>query len=169
MLEIGTAGGAATGSLTIDSGITVTGSNGGYFEAPSIVDNGVIDVTGGSFSLYGNLTGSGAVDIESGASLTLTGVGTASANTVAFTGTGDTLTLGSSTLNASAVFTPAISGFNSSDVIDVQGTATGANYSNGVLTLTSGTSTVAQFTLNGDFTAMSSPQRRRATVTPRST
>ena len=148
VLEIGSSGSAAIGSLTIDSGVTVTGSNGGYFQAPSIVDNGVIDVTSGAFGLCGTLTGSGAVDIESGASVTLTGVDTASANTVAFNGTNGILTLQSGTLNASQVFTPAISGFNSSDVIDVQGTATGASYSNGILSLTNGT----QLSLSGDFT-----------------
>ena len=113
------------------------------------MDNGVIDVTSGSFALDGNLTGSGAVDIGSGASVTLTGVDAASADTVAFNGTNDILTLNSGALNAPAAFTA--SGFNPSDVIDVQGTVTGASYNNGVLTLTDGTTTVNQLTLAGNF------------------
>ena len=150
VLEIGSAGGAAAGALTIDSGITVTASNGAYFEASSIVDNGVIDVTSGSFALDGNLTGSGAVDIGSGASVTLTGVNAASANTVAFTGTNGILTLNYGALNAPTAFT--VSGFNPSDVIEVQGTVTGASYNNGVLTLTDGTTAVNQLTLAGNYT-----------------
>ena len=52
-IEIGTAGGVAAGSLTIDSGVTVTAS--GFFYAPTIVDDGTLAVAaGGSLTLDGS-------------------------------------------------------------------------------------------------------------------
>ena len=146
-LEIGTAGGAAAGALTVDPGITVTESGGGSFNAPSIVDNGVIDITGGTFALNGSLTGSGEVEIGSGGDAVVGSINAASANTVAFAGTGGIFTLDSGALSAPSTFT--VSGFNPSDVIDVQGTVTGASYANGTLTITNGAATVAQLKLSG--------------------
>ena len=67
-IEIGTAGSVAAGSLTIDSGVTVTVS--GLFYAPTIVDDGTLAVAaGGSLTLDGSLGGSGQIQIGSGGTL----------------------------------------------------------------------------------------------------
>ncbi len=154
-LEIGAAGGAAAGALTIDQGVTVAGSSGSpnntyWFQAPSIVDNGVIDVTGGSLSLNGKLTGSGAVYIGTDAIVTITSLDKASANTIDFAHQNGALTLDSGALKASQA-PLTISNFGLTDVIDVQGTVTGASFSNGVLTLTNGSDIVDKLTLDGDY------------------
>ena len=69
-IEIGTAGGAAGGTITIDSGSSVTES--GTFYAPTIVDNGALTVAAGE-TLYmeGALGGSGSVTIDAGSTLDL--------------------------------------------------------------------------------------------------
>ena len=156
-VEIGTAGGAAAGSITIDSGVTTT-VGAGYFEASSIVDNGTLIVAaGGQFALYGSLGGNGQIEIGSGAELTVYGTAAASAPTITFEGTGDTLTLSSNAFNASQDFTPTLSGLNANDVIDYQGTVTSAVYAStgtniGTLTLYDNTTTVGTLTLAGDYT-----------------
>ena len=147
-LEIGAAGGAALGAITVDPGASVT--MGGPSEepscltAPSIVDDGAIAVTAGeSLTLDGGLAGSGQVDIGAGANLSVEGVDPASQNTIDFTGAGGVLTIPGSALNASGAFLPMIAGFNASDAIDFAGTATSASYAGGALTLYDGTATVA--------------------------
>ena len=68
-LEISTAGGAAAGSVTIDSGVTTTVA--GSFQAPSIVDNGTIIVAAGSaLNLLGALSGTGQIDMAAGRTCT---------------------------------------------------------------------------------------------------
>ena len=155
-LEIGTAGGAALGAITVDPGASVT--IGGPSEepscltAPSIVDDGAIAVTAGeSLTLDGGLAGSGQVDIGAGANLSVEGVDAASQNTIDFTGAGGVLTIPGSALNASGAFLPMIAGFNASDAIDFAGTATSASYAGGALTLYDGTATVATLELSGDY------------------
>ena len=151
-LEIGTAGGAAAGSVTIDSGVTTTVA--GSFQAPSIVDNGTIIVAAGSaLNLLGALSGTGQIDIGSGADLYLQGpAAAANSIAVAFEGTGDVLTISSAVLDSSQNFAPVISGLNASDAIDLQGmTATSASYNNGLLTLLNGVTPVAYLHLSGNY------------------
>jgi len=142
-IEIGTAGGAAAGALTIDAGVTVTYA-GLSLTAPSIVDNGTLILQNGTngeddyFSLSGSLTGSGEFEIGSYAQLTVGAVNAASTNTIAFVGTDGILYISSTSLNASKVFLPTITGFGSSDAIDYAGTVTSASYSSGNLTLFNG-------------------------------
>ena len=155
-LEIGTAGGAALGAITVDPGASLT--MGGPSEepscltAPTIVDDGAIAVTAGeSLTLDGGLIGSGQVDIGAGANLSVEGVDPASQNIIDFTGMGGVLTIPGSALNASEAFVPMIAGFNASDAIDFAGTATHASYAGGVLTLYDGTAAVATLNLAGDY------------------
>ena len=168
-LEIGKAGGAALGAITVDPGVTTTLS--GEFTAPSIVDNGAIVVAagaslvldggvfttsypGGVYTLTyasGGLTGTGQVDIGAGSNLTVEGVNPASTNTIDFTGAGGVLTIPGSALNGSKTFVPTISGFNASDAIDFDGTVTSASYASGVLTLMNGTTLVAKLELSGVY------------------
>ena len=149
-LEVGTAGGVATGSITIDSGVTADQS--GSFTAPKIVDDGTLVATG-NLSLNGSLGGSGQIAIDSGGNLTVEGAAAASNSTtiIAFTGTGSVLTIEPSALNASDDFTPTIGGFNASDAIDYGGTVTSASYANGFLTLSDGNTAVAQLNLEGNY------------------
>jgi hypothetical protein len=125
-LEVGIAGNAAAGSITIDGGVSVTES--GQFFAPSIVDNGTIIVasTSGSngLALLGSLSGDGQIAIGTGAVLTLSAVASAS---------------------------PTISGFNSSNAIDFEGTVSNTKYANGILTLYDGSTAVANLNLSGDY------------------
>ena len=124
-IEIGTAGDAAAGSITIDPGVTVTEA--GTFTAPSIIDNGTLDlVANNKLTLSGVLSGSGQLNFGSNAVLTLSAVSNVSA--------------------------PTIGGFNASDAIDYNGTVTSASYNNGVLTLYDNTTPVANLTLSGDYT-----------------
>ncbi len=91
-IEIGTAGGAAGGAITIDSTSSVT--EWGTFDAATIVDNGSLAVAA-SQTLYveGSLSGVGNVTVNAGSSLYLFGATTKAANTITFSGAGGTLYL----------------------------------------------------------------------------
>jgi len=147
-IELGSSGGAAIGTITVDSGVARTLS--GSISAPSIVDKGTIAVAG-ALNLKGALTGGGLVQLGAGGSLQITGAGaSASSDTIDFTGAG-TLTLGGTDLNPSGAFAPVIAGFNANAVIDYRGTVTSASFSNGVLTLLDGAVAVGKLTLSGSF------------------
>ncbi len=163
-IEIGAAGGAAAGTVTIDAGITV--AEDGYFNASSIVVNGTLStappqLTGtGVYSAFlsiattgsgPGLTGSGQVQIGKNGTVTIGRVDPGSANTVAFTGTSGILNISAASLDTSEAFIPTISGFGSSDAIDYAGTVTAATYASGTLTLTNGSTTVATLNLSGDY------------------
>ena len=68
-VEIGGAGGAAAGAVTIDAGATLTG-NGQVDRFGSVVDNGTILALGGTLSL-GTVTGTGTLLVAAGATLEL--------------------------------------------------------------------------------------------------
>jgi VCBS repeat-containing protein len=149
-IEVGTAGGPATGSITIDPGVTATVS--GTLTASDIIDNGTIVVQAGSpLLLNGALDGHGQIQLASSASLTVTTVAATAADTIAYTGTSGALIIAAGAIDASHDFTPAIGGFNGSDVIDYQGTVTTASYDNGTLSLFDGTTLVANLILNGNY------------------
>jgi hypothetical protein len=152
-IEIGTAGGAGGGSISVDTGVSTTVA--GSFSANSILDNGTIVVpTAGSLSLAGALSGTGQIAISAGANLTveggtLTGASGAASSTatIAFQGAAATLTISSAALDASLNFGPTISGFNATDAFLFNGIATSASYSAGVLTLLNGATAVAHLNL----------------------
>ena len=163
-VEVGTAGGAAAGSITIDSGVTTTVSGGNNsFTAPSIVDDGtVIIAAGSSFAYNSSLSGTGQIEIGSGASLSIgsyngrAAAAVANAPTISFEGTGDTLSLQASSFDASQAFTPTLVGFNANDVIDYQGTVTSAVYDStgantGTLTLYDNSAVVGSLNLAGNY------------------
>jgi large repetitive protein len=147
--EIGTTGGAAAGSLTVDAGVSATLS--GSITATSIVDNGTILFSAESVSaLYGTLAGTGQIDIGSNSSLSVYGQGAASLS-MAFEGSG-TLTLSSADLNSTLTFAPTITGLDATDKIDFSGaTVTNAFWNSGVLTLEDGTTPVAYLNLSGNY------------------
>ena len=160
-LEVGTAGGAAIGSVTIDAGATLTlASSYGYLSAPTIVDNGILSVDATGVSITNNavyppattITGTGQIDIASNASLSLANARPGSGLTIAYTGTDGILSIAAASLDSSKIFDPTIVGFGSSDVIDYSGTVTSAAYAGDTLTLLDGTTTVAQLTLIRNYT-----------------
>ena len=149
-LEIGAAGGAAAGTITVDSGVTSTMA--GVLSAPSIVDNGtLVAAAGGSLTLSGTLSGNGLIDIGSGASLSIQAVASTAPTSILFQGTGDALTLSAASLNSSPNFTRVVSGFGTSDSMIFQGSVTSASYTSGVLSLLNGTTTLAHLTLSGTY------------------
>jgi hypothetical protein len=158
-VEVGTTGSAVAGSVTIDSDVTTTMTGSSYIAAnPSIVDNGTIIVAaGGTLQLFGSLSGNGQIELDSGADLMVFQPAAATAPSISFEGTGDTLTLYSSSFNASQQFTPHLIDFDSSDVIDYQGTVTSAVYAStgtdiGTLSLYNDANLVGTLTLVGDYT-----------------
>ena len=153
-IEIGGAGAAQAGALTIDAGSVLT--DGGWITARVIVDNGTIEVGVGESLVIdgtsGGLIGTGAVQIDAQATATIAGVGDQSANSVVFAGPGAELVLSDDSLSATLAFTPTISGFDSTDLIVYVGDVSGVSYSSGVLTLSESGATVATLNLAGDFT-----------------
>jgi hypothetical protein len=112
-IEIGTAGGAAGGAVTVDPGMTVAG-NGSLNADASVIDNGTITALGGTLAV-GNVRGRGTLAVGVESVLQLTGT---EASPISFAGGASTLLL------AGTVETPAgiISGFAPGDAI-VTGTS----------------------------------------------
>ena len=145
-IEIGTAGGAAAGTLTIDGGSSVTES--GTFYAPTIVDNGALTVAAGeSLYLYGALAGSGSVSIDAGSTLTLSGASASGTDTIAFAGAGGTLKLGDAPGLPNGM---TLTGWVSGENLDVQG-VTDAAYVGGSLVLYDNGSTAGSFKVGTSY------------------
>jgi hypothetical protein len=146
-IEIGNAGGARAGAVTIDAGAMLAG-NGQVNPFGALVDNGTIAASSGVLTL-GTVTGTGLMTIGANATLALN-AGTAVP--VAFGGTGAILAVANELVSVSGTLT----GFAIGDAIDIQNdpitsvttykTATGI-----VLTLWYGSTQVAQFTLAGSY------------------
>ncbi len=163
IIEIGTAGGAAKGALTVDSGVTasldgtvdgnvvvngllIAGQNGGSNAALTIgTFGGIAPVIGGS----------GTIEVAPGATLTLAGKDTAAIqmmNSSSYYAVYDILVLNG------ALPTGAISGFVTGNSISVAQTLTSLSYSQtsaagGTLTLKNGATTVGALNLAGSFAA----------------
>jgi hypothetical protein len=159
-VEIGTVGGVAAGSISIDNGVSMSVVS-GSIDASNLVDNGTILIEG-LVNTNGLLSGSGQIDIGNGATFIASQSGGTAGNvpTINFEGSGDTLTLFSSSFNASQQFTPILSGFNASDIIDYRGAVTSAVYNNagpniGTLTLYDNSTVVGSLTLGGDYSGTS--------------
>ncbi|MDN3276002.1 Ig-like domain-containing protein [Frankia sp. RB7] len=147
-LEVGSAGSAAAGSFTIDTGGVATLS--GTITADSIVDNGLMLISANGISnLVGTLGGTGHIDIGSGASLIINSVA-AIAPTISFHGSG-TLVLSGTDLDSSLTFSPVISLLDATDQIDFSGTVTAAYWNAGILTLENGSTPVGYLHLSGNY------------------
>ncbi len=161
-VEVGSAGGAAAGRLTIDAGSAVTGA-GVITAANGIANSGILEATAGSFmGLFCPVTGNGTLQIDAGADLSLRNVSTLSTGTVVFSGTGGTFDLGTyfgSGANVLPNFSGVISGFATGDTITVTRfgtaitaaayTATGTNA--GTLALSNGGTSLGSLTLAGNY------------------
>ena len=162
VLEVGTAGSAAVGTLTVDAG-SEAGGAGTVSASGGIVDNGTLDALGGTLTLLGPVSGPGVVQIGAGATLVLGAAGAPSTAAVAFGGANGTLAVETTTYFDGTGIASApseqgvISGFAAGDAILFNGTTiTAATYAaggngQGTLTLTSGTSTVGTLTLAGSY------------------
>ena len=149
-VEVGQAGSAAAGALTIDAGSALTGQ-GNANAYGAVVNNGLVVAQGGTLSL-GALTGTGTLDIAAGATLKLNGA-TGAGQSVAFTGALATLAIATEFDAPPAT----VSGFLAGDAIDMLGSPiTGASFTagtnnTGVLTLTYGGQIAARLTLAGNY------------------
>ncbi len=153
VFEAGSAGGAATGAVTIDAGQTATIEENGTIAADLIVnglliaDNATIEGFAGT---AGSLGGSGTIAIGAATGpgrLTLSSADTA---TLSFSQPGDVLEL------RGTLPTGAIGGFAASDAILIDRTVTGVTFNpsnslEGTLTLSDGAAEVGTLTLLGNY------------------
>ena len=151
-LEIGTTGGAATGAITIDNGMSAAVS--GMIVA-NVVLNGTLSVQAGA-SLYidianpfgtgQSIRGSGTLVISENSQLTL---GVADSAAISFGGPKGKLVL-------YALPSGTISGFVAGDTIVLIGLATGLRYTQttanvATLTLTKGATVIGTLTMTGNY------------------
>jgi len=143
-IEIGTAGGAATWTTTVDAGSTLQGF--GTVSDP-IVDNGTVTAQSGTLALLGRVSGSGYLDIASGAAVNALGR-LAQVGISFLAGGNETLVLGT----ANAQLAPTVSGFANSDVIDLAGiVASTETLVGSTLKLFEGSVKVASINLAGSY------------------
>jgi hypothetical protein len=145
VIEIGTAGGAAAGAVTVDAGATLAGS-GSVNPFGAIVDNGTIAALGGTLTL-GAALGSGVLSIGAGAGLALN-AGTAMG--ITFGGAGSELLLADELV----AVTGTLTGFVQGDAIDIENdpitaATTGVAGGNTVLSLYYGSTLVNRLILAG--------------------
>ena len=155
-IEIGTAGGAAVGAITIDAGKTATSSATASFSG-SLVDNGILSITGGMLTQNGSVSGSGLVQIGKNATWVVNGTvsgsgvvqigkdatwvvngSVAATDTIAFLDTGAALSIGTSfsytgTASVSAPYSinATITGFQTGDSIILAQPVSTATYTAG--------------------------------------
>jgi len=144
-LEVGTAGGATSGRTTIDAGNTLSGV--GTLRG-TVLDKGMIVANPGMLVLAGGISGAGAIAIDSGSVLSVTGK--LAAHGLAFlVGGGETLKLGKP---GSA--TTKLSGFGAGDTIDlVKTVGTAASFAGGVLTVSGTAGSVATLHFAGHYSS----------------
>jgi hypothetical protein len=166
------AGGVLEGSGNVSGAVIDAGSvavSGGTLSfLGTLTNSGTMDVTGGTLSLVGTATNNGIIDVASGVVRSMFGVAGAGTMEVGATGT---LTLENGALGGQIVdllagagtvdldhplsFFGAIVGFGGADEIDLTKPTgfveTGYNYSDGVLTIVDGSSTVASLHFEGSY------------------
>ena len=153
--EVGGAGGAAAGRISVDAGATLSGN--GFLAAP-VIDNGVLSNGNAQFitlEVSGAISGTGSITIGN-ATFSSIRVDAAAAAGLSFGFTG---TAGSLDLEAPASFASTIAGFGAGDAIGVNAPGitgltygvTGAN--TGTLALLSGLSTLATMHMTGALSA----------------
>jgi len=156
-IEIGTAGGAIAGAITVDAGKTIT-ANANETLIGALVVNGTVAITSGTLTQSGGVSGSGTIQIGKNATLVLNGT-TASSDTIAFLDTGAALSIGtnstyngSTTISAPYAESALLTGFQTGDSIIVGQPVTTATYTAGTLVLSNGSNTIETLRLAGDFT-----------------
>lgn len=150
-IEIGAAGGATLGALTIDAGASLVDALTVQINA-AVVNQGAIEVSG-ALTLSGGLSGAGVATIDAHATLTLLGAAS-STQSIIFNGVGAALDIGVAGDGASVPVASTIVGFSAGDCILLEGVAAIAaayNVSTGELMLTSGTTVLESLRLAGDY------------------
>ena len=159
----------AKGDKISNAGTLASAGAGTVKIAPALKNTGLIEAQAGTLSLLGALTnsgtilaadgtvivahqaqGSGTLDVGAASALWLKDGATAgqAAHFLASTGTLE--------LSSPAAFLGSIAGFAGADVIDLAGTAANtASFANGTLTVSEGSSVVAQLRLSGTYTSTS--------------
>ena len=160
-IEVGTTGGAALGVVTIDAGAVLLGAG---KIASSVVDKGQLDAKGGTLTLTGSITGTGAVSISSGAVLSV--AGKLDAGALHFLAGGNEKAVLGTPKSVSAT----ISGFTTTtDTIDLgKFVKTTASFANHVLTVNS-TGGAAHLHFAGNYTIASSTSASTVTAARTST
>jgi len=148
VIEVGNAGGAASGAVTIDTGISA-GGNGDINVGGLVVVNGTLTASGGTLAV-GAVSGTGTLSIATEATLALSA---ADLVPIAFAGAGATLLLQGSAEDPAAV----LLGFTQGDAI-VTGSSqvSSVTYSPGTgnigtLALYNGTEIAGTLLLGGDY------------------
>ncbi|HQT76211.1 MAG TPA: hypothetical protein PLD10_04095 [Rhodopila sp.] len=165
-VEIGSAGGAATGAITVDSGHAIT-TAGAVSLSGNLIDNGMLVVAGGTLVQNGSVAGTGVVRIAANATWLLHG-SIAASDTIMFVNAGATLAIGGMPGSPSTPVPVAATllDFQTGDSLILPQAVTAATYAvstvagMGTLTLRNGTSVVATLALGGNYT------NRTFTVTP---
>jgi hypothetical protein len=149
-VEVGTAGGAVDGALTIDAGASLAGE-GDANAYGDVVNNGLITAESGTLSL-GAFSGAGSLVIDGGAALVLNGQ-TGGGQSVDFAGALATLAIATEFDAPSG----AIAGFAAGDAIDMLGspisaaTYTSTGQTTGILTLYYGSQIADTLHLIGNY------------------
>ena len=144
VLQLG-GGNFVTSALAINATGSLLGF--GTVSAP-IVNSGSIEAQSGILQITGAVTGTGAEQINSGATLELDAA-VSSGQTIAFE-----TNIGTLALTTPSGFAAAILGFAAGNEIDLIGvTATAVSYQSNVLTVLNGTTTVASLNLSGSYSS----------------
>jgi collagen type I/II/III/V/XI/XXIV/XXVII alpha len=148
-MEIGTAGGAAAGALSVDAGSSVTAFSLNVFA--NVVNNGDVAIGQGStLAIAGTVSGTGVVQLGAGDTGAFGGDAVGAGQTVELVGN-DTLDL-----SPGGAFAALLSGFAPGDVISVAAPVTAASWAaapggTGTLTLSDDGTPIATVTLAGDY------------------
>jgi hypothetical protein len=144
----GIAGSRTNASSIVDNGLLIASAGTGTsVVGVSVADAGVIEVASGTLDFTHAITGSGSLAIDAGATLQL-GFSASSSLTTTFKGSNGTLALGNP-----AQFAATISGFDSTDAIQLVGrAATQATLQPGdKLVITNSGTAVATLQLTGNY------------------
>ena len=167
-IEVGTTGGTAAGSITVDVGKSIAVGTTASFTGV-LIDNGTVNVTAGAtLTQNGAVSGSGALQIGKNSTLQLNGAAAAT-DTIAFQDVGAALSIGNTPVLGTGFFfgtgsvsTPyainaTITGFQTGDSITLAQPVTTATFTQatGTLVLANGTTTVEALHITGDFTGKS--------------
>lgn len=146
-IEVGAAGDAAMGAITVDGGATIASSATATLNG-RLVNDGVVLVSGGTLTQAGGVSGSGTVLIGAGAMWVNRG-SVASGQTIVFQGSGGAL------FDAGGPMGGTIDGFGAGDSLIVAAPVTAAAFTAGTLVLGDLGTTVASFLLAGAYTGQS--------------
>jgi hypothetical protein len=149
-MEIGTAGDAASGALSVDAGESVSAFS--LDVVGNVVNNGSFVIGhDGALAISGTVSGTGVIQIGAQAAADFIGP----SGTGGVVGSGQTLELtGDNTVDVSpgGSFSAVVSGFAPGDVVSLGAPATAATWTGGTLSLSNDGSPVATVALAGDYT-----------------